>query len=159
MMRTGIGFDIHRFVEGRKFILGGIHIPFKKGLAGHSDGDVLLHSLSDAILGAMGKPDIGRFFPPDDKKIEGIDSRKIIQKVLDIMKEEGYFIENVDIVVICEEPKLLPFAENVKNNISKILGLGIESIGFKAKTYEGLGEIGKGDACACFVSVLIDKKG
>ncbi|HOL21805.1 MAG TPA: 2-C-methyl-D-erythritol 2,4-cyclodiphosphate synthase [bacterium] len=157
-MRTGIGFDIHRFVDGRDFILGGLHIPFEKGLSGHSDGDVLLHALADAILGAMGKPDIGYFFPPDDKNIEGIDSRKIIKKVLRIMREEGYFIENIDIVVICERPKLLSFAEEIKKNLAETLGIGIERIGFKAKTYEGLGDIGSGDACACFVSTLIERE-
>ncbi|MCM8820591.1 MAG: 2-C-methyl-D-erythritol 2,4-cyclodiphosphate synthase [Candidatus Omnitrophica bacterium] len=156
-MRTGIGFDIHRFVEGRRFVLGGLHIPFEKGLSGHSDGDVLLHALSDALLGAMGKPDIGYFFPDTDKKTQGIDSRKIVDKVIGILKEEGYYIENLDIVVICEAPKLLPFAESIKKTLSEILNIDIEKIGFKAKTYEGMGDIGRGDACACFVSVLIDK--
>lgn len=156
-MRTGIGFDIHRFVEGRRFILGGIHIPFEKGLAGHSDGDVLLHAISDAILGALGKPDIGYFFPDTDRKTEGIDSKKILENVLEILKGDGYSIENLDIVVICERPKLLPFAEQIKTNLSKMLGIDIERIGFKAKTYEGLGDIGSSNACACFVSVLIDK--
>ncbi|MCM8829926.1 MAG: 2-C-methyl-D-erythritol 2,4-cyclodiphosphate synthase [Candidatus Omnitrophica bacterium] len=156
-MRTGIGFDIHRFVEGRRFVLGGLHIPFEKGLSGHSDGDALLHALSDALLGAMGKPDIGYFFPDTDKKTQGIDSRKIVDKVIGILKGEGYHIENLDIVVICEAPKLLPFAESIKKTLSEILNIDIEKIGFKAKTYEGMGDIGRGDACACFVSVLIDK--
>ncbi|NLG12010.1 MAG: 2-C-methyl-D-erythritol 2,4-cyclodiphosphate synthase [Elusimicrobia bacterium] len=157
-MRTGIGFDIHRFVDGRRFILGGICLPFEKGLLGHSDGDVLLHSLSDALLGAMGKPDIGYLFPSDDKDTEGIESRKIVQKVLEIIEEEAYYIENADIVVLCEQPKLLPFAEEIKNNLAEMLGIGAERIGFKAKTCEGLGDIGSGDACACFVTVLINKK-
>lgn len=158
MMRVGIGFDIHRFVEGRRFVLGGVDISFEKGLLGHSDGDVLLHALSDAILGSLGKPDIGYYFPDTDKETEGIDSKRIIEKVVDILKEEEYYIENVDIVVICERPKLLPFAEKIKKNISEIFGIGVENIGFKAKSYEGLGDIGKGDACACFVSVLIEKE-
>ncbi|MDD3726060.1 MAG: 2-C-methyl-D-erythritol 2,4-cyclodiphosphate synthase [Candidatus Ratteibacteria bacterium] len=157
-MRTGIGFDIHRFVEGRQLMLGGVHIPFGKGLLGHSDGDVLLHALADAILGAIGRQDIGYFFPPDDKTTEGIDSRKIVEKVLEILEDEGYDIENIDIVVICEAPKLLPFAEKIKKCLSNMLGIGVENIGFKAKTYEGLGDIGKGNACACFVSVLVDNK-
>ncbi|MCM8778120.1 MAG: 2-C-methyl-D-erythritol 2,4-cyclodiphosphate synthase [Candidatus Omnitrophica bacterium] len=156
-MRTGLGFDIHRFVEGRRFILGGLHIPFEKGLSGHSDGDVLLHALSDSILGALGKPDIGYFFPDTDEKTEGIDSRNIVEKVNGILKEEGYHIENLDIVVICETPKLLPFAESIKKALSEILNIDIERIGFKAKRCEGMGDIGRGDACACFVSVLIDK--
>ncbi|MCM8760298.1 MAG: 2-C-methyl-D-erythritol 2,4-cyclodiphosphate synthase [Candidatus Omnitrophica bacterium] len=157
-MRTGIGFDIHRFEEGRRFILGGLHIPFEKGLSGHSDGDVLLHALSDAILGSLGKPDIGYFFPDTDKETQGIDSKRIIEKVLSIMRKEGYYIGNIDIIVVCERPKLLPFAEQIKTSIADILGTEIEQIGFKAKTYEGMGDIGKGDACACFVSVLIDKQ-
>jgi len=156
-MRTGLGFDIHRFTEGRRFVLGGISIPFEKGLSGHSDGDVLLHALSDAILGAIGKPDIGYFFPPEDPEIKGIDSRRIVEKVLEIMKEEGYYIENVDIVVICEKPKLLPFAGPIKGNLSGMLGIDVDRIGLKAKTYEGMGDIGSGDACACLVSVLIDE--
>ncbi|MCX8083046.1 MAG: 2-C-methyl-D-erythritol 2,4-cyclodiphosphate synthase [bacterium] len=156
-MRTGLGFDIHRFAEGRRLILGGIHIPFEKGLSGHSDGDVLLHSLSDAILGAMGKPDIGYFFPDTDSKTEGIDSRRIVEKVLFIMREEGYYIENIDIIMLCEVPKLLPFSEAIKKNLSEILDIDTGKIGFKAKTYEGMGDIGSGDACACFVSVLIDR--
>jgi len=156
-MRTGLGFDIHGFIEGRRFVLGGISIPFEKGLSGHSDGDVLLHALSDAILGAMGKPDIGYFFPPEDPEIKGIDSRRIVEKVLEIMKEEGYYIENVDIVVICEKPKILPFAGPIKGNLSGMLGIDVDRIGLKAKTYEGMGDIGSGDACACLVSVLIDE--
>jgi len=156
-MRTGLGFDIHRFTEGRRFVLGGISIPFEKGLVGHSDGDVLLHALADSILGAMGKPDIGYFFPPEDPEIKGIDSRRIVEKVLEIMREEGYYIENVDIVVICEKPKLLPFAVPIKGNLSGMLGIDVDRIGLKAKTYEGMGDIGSGDACACLVSVLIDE--
>jgi len=157
-MRTGLGFDIHRFSEGRKLILGGVQIPFEKGLLGHSDGDVLLHSLSDAILGAMGKPDIGFFFPDTDKNIKDIDSRKILDKASQILKDEGYYIENLDIVIICERPKLLPFYKAIRDNLSGMLGIDAEKIGIKAKTSEGLGGIGSGNACACMVSVLIEKK-
>ncbi len=158
-MRTGLGFDIHRFAEGRKFMLGGVQIPFEKGLLGHSDGDVLLHALSDALLGAMGKPDIGHFFPDDDRGIKGIESRKILEKAMELLAGGGFRVENLDIVVICERPKLLPFFPAVKKSLSDMMG-GIEAdrIGLKAKTLEGLGEIGTGNACACVVSVLIDKK-
>lgn len=156
-MRTGLGFDIHRFVEGRRFILGGINIPFEKGLLGHSDGDVLLHALSDALLGAMGKPDIGSFFPDTDPDIKGIESRKIVEKVLGIMQEENYRINNIDIVVACEGMKLLPFYEAIRESLSNILGLEKRSIGLKAKTFEGMGEVGAGNACACMVSVLLQE--
>jgi len=158
-MRTGLGCDIHRFIEGRKFLLGGVEIPFEKGLLGHSDGDVLLHALSDALLGAIGKPDIGSFFPDTDGSIKGIDSRKILNKAIGLLEEEGYYIENVDITVICERPKLLSFFPEVKKSLSGMMdGLDGTRIGLKAKTFEGLGEIGTGNACACLVSVLIDKK-
>ncbi len=156
-MRTGLGFDIHRLAEGRKFLLGGVEIPFEKGLLGHSDGDVLLHALSDAILGATGNPDIGSFFPDTDAGIEGIDSRKILKKALRVMQEQDSRIENVDVVVMCEKPKLMPFYETIKESLSAMLGIEKASIGIKAKTFEGLGEIGAGNACACMVSVLLEK--
>jgi 2-C-methyl-D-erythritol 2,4-cyclodiphosphate synthase len=154
-MRTGLGFDIHRFAEGRKFVLGGVHIPFEKGLLGHSDGDVLLHALSDALLGAAGKPDIGSFFPDTDLAIKGIDSREILEKALRVLEEEKHRIENVDIVVICEKPKILPFYGAIRDSLSEILKLEKDRIGLKAKTFEGMGEIGAGNACACMVSVLL----
>ncbi len=157
-MRTGLGFDIHRFVENRKFFLGGVHIPFEKGLLGHSDGDVLLHSLADALLGAMGKPDIGFFFPDTDEGIKEIESSKILGRALQILKDENCSIENVDIVIICEKPKLLPFYETIKKSLSGMLRVDTERIGLKAKTFEGLGEIGRGETCACMVSVLIEKR-
>ncbi len=158
-MRTGLGFDIHRFAEGRKFLLGGVEIPFEKGLLGHSDGDVLLHALSDALLGAMGKPDIGSFFPDTEESIKGIESRKILAKALELLEKEGFYIENIDITVICEKPRLLPFFPAVKKSLSGMMaGVGGERIGLKAKTFEGLGEIGAGNACACIVSVLIENK-
>lgn len=155
-MRTGLGFDIHRFTEGRKFILGGVHIPFGKGLEGHSDGDVLFHSLSDALLGAMGKPDIGCFFQDTDPGIKGIDSGKIVEKALHIMREEKFRIENVDVVIMCERPRLQPFYEAIRENLSGILGIKRTEIGLKAKTFESMGEIGSGNACACMVSVLLE---
>jgi len=154
-MKIGIGFDIHRFEKGRKFILGGIEIPYSHGLIGHSDGDVLLHSLSDAILGSLAKPDIGFYFPDTDEKIKGIDSKKILQKVLTIMKKENYIIENIDVVIICEKPKLSPYVPLIRKKISEIIGIDEKNIGIKVKTYEGIGEIGKGNACACLSSVLI----
>lgn len=155
MFKTGIGFDIHKFVKGRKFILGGIEIPYNKGLLGHSDGDVLIHSISDAILGALGRPDIGYYFPDTDEKIKGIDSGKILKRVLEILKEDGYKIINIDSVVICEKPKILPFVKEIKENLSNLIGIEKEKIGIKGKTTEG---IDKGNYCACFSTVLIEKR-
>jgi 2-C-methyl-D-erythritol 2,4-cyclodiphosphate synthase len=156
-MRTGIGFDIHKFETGRKFFLGGMEISYHQGLAGHSDGDVLLHSLADSILGAMGKSDIGCYFPDSDESIKNIDSKKIIKKVLKIMQEENYSIGNIDIVVICQEPKLNPHFPEIKENLAKILGVNETDIGLKAKTFEKMGEIGQGKACACLSSILLEK--
>ncbi len=157
-MKTGIGFDIHRFEKGRRFMLGGIEIPFAKGLLGHSDGDVLLHSISDAILGAMGKQDIGYYFPDMDKNLKGLASVEIIKKVLSLMEAERYTIKNMDVILICEEPKLLPFFEAMRKNLSEVMNIDAGNIGLKAKTFEHIGAIGRGSACACFVSVLLGKK-
>lgn len=155
-MKTGIGFDIHRFEKGRKFILGGIEIPYQYGLLGHSDGDVLLHSISDAILGALGKPDIGYYFPDTDDKIKGIDSEKILEKVLVIMEEEKFKIVNIDIVVVCEEPKLSPYFPKIKKHLSLLLNLKEENIGIKAKTVEKLTPI---NFCASLSTVLLEPSG
>jgi 2-C-methyl-D-erythritol 2,4-cyclodiphosphate synthase len=153
--RTGLGFDIHRFVDGRKFIIGGIEIPFEKGLFGHSDGDVLIHSISDAILGALGRPDIGYYFPDTDEKIKGIDSKEILKKVMRFLKEDGYEIVNVDSVIICEKPKILPYSEKIKEKLAEITGIEKERINIKGKTTEGFN---KGDFCACLSIVLIKEK-
>ncbi|MCD6220899.1 2-C-methyl-D-erythritol 2,4-cyclodiphosphate synthase [bacterium] len=152
-MKTGIGFDIHRFEKGRKFILGGIEIPYHKGLLGHSDGDVLFHSISDAILGALGKPDIGYYFPDTDEKIKGIDSKRIIENVLSILKSDNFKIINIDCVVVCEEPKLNPYFPEIKKNLSQILNLKEENIGLKAKTIE---KLIPGNFCAVLSTVLIE---
>ncbi|MCS7180845.1 MAG: 2-C-methyl-D-erythritol 2,4-cyclodiphosphate synthase [bacterium] len=154
MFKTGIGFDIHKFVKGRKFILGGVEIPYEKGLSGHSDGDVLIHAISDAILGALGRPDIGYYFPDTDKKIKGIDSKKILKKVIEFLKEDGYKISNIDNVIICEKPKILPFVEKIKESLSNIIEIEKEKIGIKGKTTEG---IKKENFCASISVVLIEK--
>jgi len=155
MFKTGIGFDIHRFEKGRKFIIGGIEIPYEKGLYGHSDGDVLIHSISDAILGALGRPDIGYYFPDTDEKIKGIDSRKILEKVIKFLKEDGYEIVNIDSVIICEKPKILPYSEEIKKSLSEIICIEKERINLKGKTTEGFD---KGNFCACISIVLIREK-
>jgi 2-C-methyl-D-erythritol 2,4-cyclodiphosphate synthase len=153
--RTGLGFDIHRFVDGKKFIIGGVEIPYEKGLSGHSDGDVLIHSISDAILGALGRPDIGFYFPDTDEEIKGIDSKEILKKVMEFLKEDGYEIVNIDSVIICERPKILPYSEKIKKKLTKIIGIEKERINIKGKTTEGFD---KGNFCACFSTVLIKEK-
>ncbi len=156
MFKTGIGFDIHKFKKGRKFIIGGIEIPYEKGLVGHSDGDVLIHAISDAILGALGKPDIGYYFPDTDPKLKGIESKKILKKVIEFLKEDEYEIANIDNVIICEKPKILPFSDLIKESLSKILGVEKEKIGIKGKTTEGIDKYR--DFCACISIVSIFKK-
>ena len=154
MYKTGIGFDIHKFAEGRKFIIGGIEIPYEKGLIGHSDGDVLIHSISDAILGALGRPDIGYYFPDTDEKIKGIDSKEILERVIGFLKDDRYEIVNIDSVIICEKPKILPYSEKIKKSLSEVIGIEKEKINIKGKTTEG---IDKGNYCACISIVLIER--
>ena len=154
-MKIGIGFDIHRLVSDRELILGGLKIPYQKGLMGHSDGDVILHAICDAILGALGKPDIGCYFPDTDKSIKGIKSTEILKKITGIMKNEKFKINNVDIVIITEQPKLSPYYDKIRNNLSILLNLEKENIGIKAKTFEKFGEIGKGNAISCISVILL----
>lgn len=151
-VRVGTGFDVHRLVEGRPLILGGVDIPFELGLEGHSDADVVLHAVSDAILGACALGDIGILFPPDDPSYEGISSDLILAKVKSLAESQGYTVENVDITVLAEKPRISRFAGDMRRNISRILGIGERDIGIKATTMEGLGFIGAGEGIACFAS-------
>ncbi|MCM8764579.1 MAG: 2-C-methyl-D-erythritol 2,4-cyclodiphosphate synthase [Candidatus Omnitrophica bacterium] len=155
-MRTGLGFDIHRFEEGKILVLAGIQIPYHCGLKGHSDGDVVLHSISDAISGALGIEDIGTRFPDTDMSLKGIKSSKILESYRDSLISVDARIYNLDIVIIAEKPKLQPWYGAMKKSIAQILGVNVSCVGVKAKTMEGLGEIGKGKAIACFASILID---
>jgi 2-C-methyl-D-erythritol 2,4-cyclodiphosphate synthase len=155
-MRIGQGFDIHRLVEGRKLVLGGIEIPFEKGLLGHSDGDVLTHAIIDALLGAAALGDIGMHFPPDDKEHEGAYSINLLTKVADLVQKEDFKIINIDATVLCEKPKLSDAYESMKVKLSAALSLPYHLISVKAKTMEGLGEIGRGEAIAAQAIVLID---
>lgn len=154
-IRVGIGYDIHRLEEGRKLIIGGVDIPFRLGLAGHSDADVLLHSICDAILGALALGDIGQHFPNTDMQYFGISSILLLNKVNSMLKEKGYIVNNVDSVVIAQEPKLAPFMQSMRENIAKTLEIPIESVSIKATTAERLGSIGelKGIAAETIVSV------
>lgn len=155
MIRIGLGYDLHRLTEGRKLILGGIHIPFEKGEDGHSDGDVLLHAITDALLGAAGLSDIGELFPPSDEKWKGADSKELLNYSWNLVKEKGYKLGNLDCVIAMEKPKLLPFRKEIINSIAQILEVEENQIFVKAKTGEKLGEIGNGLAVAVWATCLL----
>ncbi|MGQ9534655.1 MAG: 2-C-methyl-D-erythritol 2,4-cyclodiphosphate synthase [bacterium] len=145
---VGIGYDIHRLVEDRPLYLGGVRIDFHLGLLGHSDGDVLLHAICDALLGAANLGDIGTHFPPEDKKYKDISSLKLLKKVGIFLKNSGFFTKNIDAVVIAEKPKILPYVTEMKKQISHTLAIASEHISIKGKTNEGIGDIGAGRAIA-----------
>lgn len=145
-IRIGYGEDIHRLVSGRKLILLGVSIPFDLGLIGHSDADVGYHAVSDALLGSLGLGDIGKYFPPSDPSIEGIDSLLIVKKCLGLVKARGYAVNNCDVSIITEEPKLSPYIEAMKENLSLALEVSDLQVSVKAMTNEGLDAIGKGEA-------------
>ncbi len=155
-MRVGLGFDVHAFGEGRTLVLGGISIPNHKGLQGHSDGDVLLHAISDALLGAAGAGDIGHYFPDTDESIKGIDSGKILSHAVSRARAEGLTVVNVDAVVICEEPKISLYREQVRQRIATLLSIDSGRVSIKGKTTEGLGVIGKGQGIAVYAVCLLE---
>jgi len=157
-MRVGFGYDIHRLIEGRRLILGGVEIPYIKGLDGYSDADVLLHAICDAILGAMGKDDIGIHFPNNDLEFKGISSLELLKRVAAILKKEGLRITNVDSTLILEEPKLMPFKDKMKKNISESLGIPGDSVNIKATTQEGVGAIGRGEAIAAYAVASVERE-
>jgi 2-C-methyl-D-erythritol 2,4-cyclodiphosphate synthase len=154
-MRVGFGFDVHPFAEGRKLVLGGLTIPFQKGLQGHSDGDVLLHAISDAVLGAAADGDIGLYFPDSDESIKGIDSEKILTHAVDRARTKGFAIVNVDAVVICEEPKIVPYRDQLRKRIASLLSVDVERVSIKGKTSEGLGYLGEGQGIAAYAVCLL----
>jgi 2-C-methyl-D-erythritol 2,4-cyclodiphosphate synthase len=158
MIKVGQGFDVHQLVSGRKCIIGGVEIPFHKGLDGHSDADVLLHAIADAILGAAGLGDIGQHFPNTDPSIKDIDSRDILKKVILLIQEKKYSIINIDATVICELPKLAPFIDRMKNNIALDCGLDIKAVNVKATTTETLGFTGRGEGIAAQAICLIESQ-
>ena len=157
MIRVGLGYDLHRLVEGRKLIIGGVDFPFEKGEDGHSDGDVLLHAVTDALLGASGLGDIGSYFPPEDPKWKNADSAKLLQAVWKDVLDEGWKLENLDCVVKLEKPKFLPKRHEVISSIAKILGVENERVFVKAKTGEKLPPVGTGDAIEAYVVCLLNK--
>ncbi|HOK80743.1 MAG TPA: 2-C-methyl-D-erythritol 2,4-cyclodiphosphate synthase [bacterium] len=155
-MRTGIGFDIHILEPDRKLILGGVEIPYHLGLKGHSDGDVILHAISDAIAGALSEDDIGTVFSDSDQSIQGIKSEEILKHYYKLLTSREAKIVNIDIVILAERPVLKTWYGQMKKNIATILNIENSRIGIKAKTMEGIGEIGQGKAIACLVSILIE---
>ncbi len=154
-MHIGTGYDVHRFAENRKLILGGVDIPYEKGLLGHSDADVLLHAISDALLGAAALGDIGKHFPDTDPKYKGADSLKLLSEVGRILEENHFLIENIDSTVICQAPKLRPHIDQMRQNIADALGLDISQVSVKATTEEGLGFTGSGEGIAAQAVCLL----
>lgn len=155
--RIGQGYDVHKLVPERRLILGGVEIPHALGLLGHSDADVLLHAIMDAVLGAMGEGDIGRHFPDTDEKYRGISSLKLLEHVHGIMEERGYKIVNVDCTVIAQKPKLLPYIPEMRANVASILGVDISSVNVKATTEERLGFTGREEGIAAQAVALLEK--
>ena len=154
-MRIGHGYDAHRLTEGRRLILGGVEIPFDKGLLGHSDADVLLHALADAILGAAALGDIGHLFPDNDPATEGIDSRIILRAAMEKASEAGFALENCDVTVIAQRPKLAPYLDEMRRNIASDLGVDASCVSVKATTEEKMGFTGAGEGISCHAVVLL----
>lgn len=155
--RIGIGFDAHRLVAGRTLILGGIEIPHDRGLEGHSDGDALLHALTDAVLGAVGAPDIGSLFPSGDPRWKQASSRIFLEKALGVVQEKGYRVAQVDAVLIAEEPRLAGHFDSMRERVAEILGLAVEKVGVKATTTDGMGFTGRGEGIAAQAVALVTK--
>jgi len=156
-MRIGIGYDLHRLVPGRPLILGGVPIPHEQGLLGHSDGDVVLHALCDALLGALGEPDIGELFPDSDPAWKDADSRRFVSEVRARVQAAGYRVSNIDLILHAERPKLSPYKSQIRQTVAELAGLPPERVGLKAKTNEGLDAVGRGEALACWAAVLLVK--
>ena len=156
--RTGFGFDVHAFAEGRKLIIGGVEIPFDKGLEGHSDADVLLHAICDAMLGALALGDIGIHFPNTDERWKDADSALLLKHVNELINSKGYELGNLDCVLAMETPKISPYVEQIRNRISEMLNADIEQISIKATTTEKLGFVGRTEGVVAFATVLLTKK-
>ncbi|GEA14426.1 MAG: 2-C-methyl-D-erythritol 2,4-cyclodiphosphate synthase [Moorella sp. (in: firmicutes)] len=154
-MRIGCGFDVHRLVPHRRLVLGGVEIPYSLGLAGHSDADVLLHALADALLGAAALGDIGRHFPPGDPRYKDADSLVLLQEVYRMVRQAGYRLGNADTIIIAEQPKLAPFIDSMRERIARALEVQKDQISIKATTTEGLGFTGRGEGIAAQASVLL----
>ena len=158
-MRVGMGYDVHRLVEGRDLILGGVQIPYEKGLLGHSDAYVLLHAIMDALLGAAALGDIGKHFPDSDEAYKGISSIRLLEKVGELLEEHFYFIGNIDATVIAQRPKLAPYREEMRENVAKALGISVDQVSIKATTEEGLGFTGTGEGISAQAIALLESVG
>lgn len=156
-MRVGIGYDVHKLVEGRRLVLGGVHIPYDKGLLGHSDADVLLHAICDALLGAAALGDIGHFFPDTSEQFRGISSLSLLSRVRQLLADCGFLIINIDSTVVAQQPKLAPYITDMKCKIASCLSLNQDQIGIKATTTEGLGFEGREEGISAQAVVLIKK--
>lgn len=156
-MRIGHGYDVHRLVEGRPLILGGVTIPYEKGLLGHSDADVLLHAVSDALLGAAGLGDIGKHFPDTDPQYKGADSMELLRVVVSRVREKGYRISNIDVTMIAQKPKLRPHIEAMEQNIAAAVGIAFDRVNVKATTEEQLGFTGTGEGMRCHAVCLLEE--
>ena len=156
-MKIGFGYDSHRFIEDRPLILAGVHIPSEKGLAGHSDADVLVHAICDAILGAMGADDIGCHFPDTDPLYKNISSMILLDKVRSLMIKNGYKISNIDTTIVLESPKIRPFVPEMAQNLAQVLHIAGKDLNIKAKTNEGMGFIGRNEGIAVFAVVILEK--
>ena len=156
-MRIGMGYDVHKLVEGRKLILGGVEIPYEKGLLGHSDADVLLHALMDALLGAAALGDIGKHFPDTDPAYKGISSIRLLEHVADLLEEHQFLIENIDATIIAQRPKMRPYIDTMRENIAKALKIEADQINVKATTEEGLGFTGSGEGISSQAICMLEK--
>ena len=155
-MRIGMGYDVHKLVEDRKLIIGGVDIPYEKGLLGHSDADVLLHAIMDALLGAAALGDIGKHFPDTDEKYRGISSIKLMEHVGELLADNGYIIGNIDATIIAQRPKMAPYRETMRENVAKALNISIDKVSIKATTEEGLGFTGRGEGISSQAIALLE---
>ncbi len=158
MTRFGMGYDVHQLVENRKLIIGGVDIPYEKGLLGHSDADVLLHAISDALLGAAALGDIGKHFPDTDPRYKGADSLKLLEEVGNLLAEKGYVVGNVDATIVAQKPKMLPHIPQMRENIARVLRVDIDQINVKATTEEHLGFTGSGQGISSYAVAGIEPK-
>lgn len=158
MLRIGHGYDVHRLVEDRKLIIGGVEIPFEKGLLGHSDADVLLHAVGDSLMGAAALGDIGCIFPDNDPKFKDADSLALLKEVADLLRNNGYYVVNIDATLIAQRPKMRPYIDEMRKNIASACGIDISFVSVKATTEEGLGFTGNGDGISAHSVCLINKE-
>ena len=156
-MRVGLGYDVHKLVEGRDLIIGGVQIPYEKGLLGHSDADVLLHAIMDALLGAAALGDIGKHFPDTDPAYKGISSIRLLEHVADLLEEHQFLIENIDATIIAQRPKMRPYIDTMRENIAKALKIEADQINVKATTEEGLGFTGSGEGISSQAICMLEK--